>query len=230
MTCDEAISAVRDFVEARAKKLPLGIWCDLEIQRIVNSRRWWWRRKNFTFTLVPGTQVYDLSDPAGADATDFLEMIDLQLRLSNADISLIFRQVSPDETQKILTGEGTAADPTSYIIEPGTTKSIRFNVPPVSPFVVSGLYWASFDPEELGADTSQQIPLIPRAFHYVVVLRLLARTAFFLFGQAGDPRVQGAAADAEMAMGELRAFKGPSSTETVDFIAHNDINTVSSTR
>ena len=79
MTIEEVVTLVRQFAEGRAKKLDLDTWADLEVQSIINRKRWWWRKKRFSYTLVVGDSTKDLNDNDNGIATDFQEMIDLRV-------------------------------------------------------------------------------------------------------------------------------------------------------
>ena len=229
MTIEVAIEKVRDSVEGRGKKFPLDFWADVEIQRIINKKRWWWRKKLFTLTLVVTTSLYNLTDSGNADAGDFLEMIKLMLRDSDGSVAPILRQTDSIEVHKILAQGAVDGDPSTYIIEPGTTQSIRFDRGASSAKVIAGTYWAAYNPTELGEDISVDIPIIPPQFHYIVPLRLAQRMFMFLYGQ-DDPRYPAARAEAREAMTELEAFKEPSSTDFDNMMAGRNPHAVQSTR
>ena len=229
MTIEEAIEAVRESAEGRGKKFNLDFWADIEIQRVINTKRWWWRKKLFTLTLAVSTALYDLTDTANANAGDFLEMIKLMLRDSDGSVNPILRQTDSVEVHKILAGGAVEGDPSTYIIEPGTTQQIRFDRGASSAKVVAGTYWAAYNPAELGADISAAIPIIPPQFHYIIPLRLTQRMFMFLYGQE-DPRYPAARAEAREAMGELHAFKEPSSTDPSNMMAGRNPHAVQSTR
>ena len=229
MTIEEAIEAVRDSAEGRGKKFNLDFWADIEIQRVINTKRWWWRKKLFTLTLAVSTSLYDLTDTGNANAGDFLEMVKLMLRDSDGSVNPILRQTDSVEVHKILAGGSNDGDPSTYIIEPGTTQQIRFDRGASSAKVVAGTYWAAYNPTELGIDISVPIPIIPPQFHYIIPLRLTQRMFMFLYGQE-DPRYPAARAEAKEAMAELHAFKEPSSTDPSNMMAGRNPHAVQSTR
>ena len=231
MTIEVAIEKVRDSAEGRGKKFPLDFWADVEIQRVINTKRWWWRKKLFTLTLAASTALYDLTATGAgdADAGDFLEMIKLMLRDSDGSVNPILRQTDSVEVHKILAGGAVDGDPSTYIIEPGTTQQIRFDRGASSAKVVAGTYWAAYNPEELGENIDIAIPIIPPQFHYIIPMRLTQRMFMFLYGQE-DPRYPAARAEAREAMNELHAFKEPSSTDPSNMMAGRNPHAVQSTR
>lgn len=230
MTIEEAIEAVREFGEGRAKKLNLDVWADIEIQRIINRKRWWWRKKLFTFTLIATQSLYDLTltGASNADASDFLEMIRLVLRNTDNSVTPIHRQLDSDEIHKILAQGAVDGDPATYIIEPGQTQRIRFDRGASTALTVAGTYWAAYNPSQFGNDIAQPIPIIPPQFHYVVPLRLTQRVFLFLYGQ-DDPRYPAARAEANEGIKELEAFKNPSGTDFDNLMAGKNVHAVQST-
>lgn len=230
MTIEEAIELVRGFAEGRAKKFNLDAWADLEIQDIVNRKRWWWRKKRFSYSLVVGDRTKDLNDSDAGIATDFHEMIDLRVLFSDGTHQEVRRETDPAVIQGFYASGLAAGDPGLYIIEPGTTQTLRFDRPHSTARTLAGIYWAAHDPVTPGDNIGIVIPLIPRQYHYVVVRALKKRIFEYLYGQ-DDPRYPVAVDDFEKGIEQLEAYKDPSTKEGTALVTGpNNPHAVQSTR
>ncbi len=229
MTKEVAVEMVREFAEGRGSYFNLDRWIDFTIQKIVNQRMWWWRKIQTTFTLTVGTNEYDLSAAGLNIADDFFKMIHLAFIDGNGKSQEIIRETDPLIVQDILAGTLTSDDPATYIIKPGTTKTIVFSSDPSNARTVTMLYWSAHDPVEPGLNPSEEIPLIPRPYHYVVVQHLKVPFMETLFGQT-DPRYATSKAEAAESMRELEAFREPSTRERHHLIVGKNIHAVQSTR
>jgi len=201
----EAIDLGIEMTENRVKKLTLSAWLDTVISGLIHEKRWWWRKKTFTFTSVVGTQQYDLASATIANADDFEEMINLSRVISGVAAAEIKYRSSPTDLQAILHST-TSGTPANYISVPGSPKVIRFGANPVAAESYRGLYWAGHN-AKLGA-SEETIPLIPENFHYVVVEKFMVRLFQYLFGQ-NDPRYISQVAQAQEAYDQLCRFQSP---------------------
>lgn len=211
---DEIAEMVEEITEKRATKLNLLKWLDFELQKIVNKKRWWWRRKSFTLTLAPGTATYNLARSPGLDKADDLEsMIILYLVDSSGNVSELYYTSDPFKVAQILAN--TSSDtPCYWTFEPGAQKTIRLDKKPLAGDTLYGIYWAGFNPSSDSSDRS--IPLIPENYQYVALDFLLKRVCFYLFG-VKDSRYVAAAADAQASLNDLLAYNEPGARQAVEF-------------
>ncbi len=225
MTAQEIIEAVQGLGEGRIKKLPLDRWLEIELARIINHKHYWWRKKYFTLNTVAATPTYDLTAGATPPAADFHKGI------------VVYRWLSVTEQVKVefegdnlkilrMVYDTTQGTPTTYAVEPGTTKTLRFSPIPVSAEQMVGMYWAGLNPN--WASPGVTIPLIPPDFHYVPLLALTKRAFFYLYGQK-DARYIDAAEDLKRGLAELDSYKAPSTEHAVEWRSADEKAFVQST-
>jgi len=206
LTKQQTLDLAIEWTEDRVKNLTLSIWLDNTISGLIHEKHWWWRKKTLIFNSVVGTQQYDLSDVAIADADDFEEMINLSRVVSGVDAAEIKYRSDAKDVQSIL-HTSTSGTPANYILVPGSPKLLRFDYKPGAAESYRGLYWAGFNSlMESGGD--EPIPLIPENYHYVVLERFLVRIFQYLFGQ-NDPRYISQVKEADNAYAQLCRFSGP---------------------
>lgn len=227
-TKDEIIDLAHQFTERRVSKPDLLRWLDLEIQQIVNEKRWWWRRKSFSQVLTAGTATYNLGRAGTSPlnkADDLESVIILFLVDSSGNVSELYYTSDPIKVAQILAN--TSSDtPCYWTFEPGTTKTIRLDKKPLAAETMYGVYWAGFNPT---ADLSDQaIPLIPETYHYVP-LKCLVRTMFaYLYGQK-DARYAVAEQHATKALEQLRGYNEPGARQAIELRDVNPASTVRAT-
>ena len=226
MTKQDIIDAVVAMTEGRAKRLDLSKLINFEIQRICNRKRYWWRKKTFSFSSVVGTATYDLSDSAVAtDANDFTEMVQLtRVDAANATPEVPYESDPLQQQAALATTE--TGDPSRWFLEPGTSQTIRLSPSPNAVKTYRGIYWAT--PAVFTDDPMVVVPLIPLGYHYVVTAALTRRVFFYLFGQ-GDPRYVSAERDFEVCMADLDSFRGPATREAIEFRSSSSHDVVRST-
>lgn len=216
----EIITAATDFTEGRPVKVNLSVWLDFEIQKIINKKRYWWRKKSFTFNSVAGTATYNLGKAGTGHldkADDLAQLINLYRVESSGGVSKIYPQNNEDEIQKAL-AETDTGEPSWYLIEPGTTKTLRLVLTPNAARTYRGLYWAGYNPSP--SETGDTIPLIPETHHYVCLEALLRRVFLHLFGHK-DARYIAQDAEYREALADLAAIP-VSSSEMVTELRTSD--------
>lgn len=234
MTRQEILDLVKDHAEDRITNFQLDKWLGVEINRTINRRPYWWRRKTFKITSVVGTSQYNLSDVADGlnnnpldVAKDFQQMVKLyHMESVNTFNELTYESEMLSVLAMIY--DTTQDEPAKWMIQPGTVhhRTIRLSPVPNAVRDYVGLYLAGAN---LRLDiTEQDIPLIPPDFHDVVLFRMLRRIFFYLYGQK-DPRYMGAVAELQEVQGELDAFGDPSIELLKSFAPKDALATVRST-
>ena len=233
----EIISMATEFVEDRANKPDLDKWLALEVARIVNKKDWWWKRKYFTLTSQVGQATYNLGDTdkvvgnttytALNLADDFKRMIWFYRKNSNTDYAPLVFESDAVGALKLLT-DTQQAEPTKYIIQPGTTKVLRLGAIPSIAQDFVGYYEAGVPLESLD-EALTEIPLIPSEHHELVLFAMLKRLFLYLYGQE-DPRYVAIAAEFKEAWESLENYKSPATEEVVKFDLLDASRVVRSTR
>lgn len=221
----EVVAACLPLAEGRLINVTLSTWLDLEISEIIHRKRYWWRRKSFTLTTVAGTATYDVS-ASGLNLADNLEQIINVYRVSaGTDPAKINFEGDENRVQNMLAST-TQADPAFYLIEPGTTHTLRFSDIPNAAKDYRILYWAGHNPSLESIE--EAIPLIPPAFHYVALLALTKRIFQFLFGLK-DNRYVVAEKDLERALEKLDGYQAVSMEHVTEFRTTDSRDTVRAT-
>ena len=157
MTLNDIISGVRGLLENRATNLfvspPVGLpsgtpstvdtWLDAELAKLIGRRRYWWRKKFFTFTTQANVQIYDLA-AIGPNATDFEQMINFYyLPVAGVNNPIGFVE-NTDEIQTLL-NNGQVGPPKKYFNLAGSPlTTVALNPTPDADYVVKGMYWACY--------------------------------------------------------------------------------------
>jgi len=175
----QIVTLATEMTQDQVSKLTLLAWLDVAIQQVVDHKRAWWRRKTFTLSSVAGTPTYDLKTAGLNLADDFHEMIGLYRIEGSRDIAQLTLVSDPLEIAKALS-DTSQGEPGGWLPELGSEKVLRLSPTPSSVWTFRGVYWAapnlSFD------NTNDAIPLIPGQFHYVPLLRFVAKLFEYLYG------------------------------------------------
>src|ERR1035437_4273380 len=120
-------ASLANFVQDQAMKFDVPFWLDFEIQRLVNRKRWWWRKKTFSFPLVVGTATYDLSRDGLNQADDLDQMISMYTVDSSGNLAELVFTSKAEDVQAFI-AETSTEKPCKWTIDPGTSKTIRLDV------------------------------------------------------------------------------------------------------
>lgn len=227
MTREEIIEAVHNLTEDRIRKLVLDKWLEIELTRIVNRKHYWWRKKTFSFTCSAGTPIYDLSANGLNIADDFDQMVTF-VRWDSSDNVVPMSFISDPQDVLTVIYDTSTGTPTGWLIEPGTTQTIRLAPVPSSSHTFRGLYWAGIN-TKWSTPGSGTIPLIPPQFHYVVLVALTRRAFQYLYGQK-DARYATALQEEMQAMKELAAYVAPTTDFAIELRSYDPNVFVQSTK
>lgn len=161
----------------------------LALDRFVQEKHYWWRRKTATLTTLIGVAAYDLSDPNGANAPDCVEIEEMYIVNGNP---LWWPQGVPPELtarQVLMSIYGGQLGPTipygGYLLQPGKFQELIFSVAPQQAYQAAWTYWAA---PMVTDTTTETVPLVPPNLHYGLVDMLNLEFAKFLTGE-DDPRL-----------------------------------------
>lgn len=228
MTLEEIADAVNNITEGQVKKLNIRAWTAMELSRIVNRRKYWWRKKALSFMSVPNQATYDLSDEGLGIADDFLQMASNLFRWdSSSSQTEIPFQGDNLAVLNMINDTVTQGDPATFAIEPGTTKVLRLSPLEISARLYVGMYLAGVI-LDWSTPSETKIPLIPLEYHYVVLLAMQRRAFFYLYGQK-DPRFAAAVADEQAGLKDLDEYRSPSLQHTVELRSSDPRDFVQST-
>lgn len=155
------------------KDLNLTSVVDNCVADICMEKRWPWRRKWLTFSLVAGTATYDLTDTTVvSDAVgDIEEVISVIRENSATDIYELEPVIDPSMMTAMKYSTDTG-DPTNYFLEPGTEGTIHVYPTPSSARTMRVPYWAIPNPGlENSSDT---ILLMPSKYHFILLQYVIA--------------------------------------------------------
>lgn len=223
---EEIVTAVLNLCEDRIKSFTLESWLDVELAKIINRKRYWWRKKILNTTLTAGNRELDLTAGSPPPANDFQEMIRL-FRWDSETSRPEIDYVSEAEAVLAMQHGTKTGPPTGWTIKPGTTQTLLFYPQPTADATIRGTYWAALNPS-LNQATGA-VPLLPPGFHHVALLALQKRAFQYLYGQK-DPRFMVAVAELKEGVDELDSFRGPASAEAVEFRSQDSDSFVQSTR
>lgn len=206
MTVQELVEAIRSITEQSVTKLKLESWLSMELGRIVNRKKYWWRKAPLEFDSVANKATYDLT--AGNLAADFLQMATPLYEFQGVQKVGELPFVSDHLQVLQMRRETATGEPKLFTVELGTTKTLRLTPIPNAIRSYSGVYyrgavinWTS--PAE------DEIPLIPPEFHYVVYQAMERRAFYYLYGQK-DPRAVLAAQAEKECIADLNDYQAPS--------------------
>jgi hypothetical protein len=155
----------------------------LGLDEFCNSRRFWWRKKDFILPLSIGVASYDFSTLA----PDFAGQIQ-DVYLLNGD-GTVGCQLTPIVTEGGLICAKTATvanTPAGYLLDVTTSLfTLRLQAPSSVAQSLFITYWAS--PMVTDVDSTEVIPLVPQSLHYGLFNMLERRIYEILYGQE-DPR------------------------------------------
>lgn len=206
MSRQEIVSAVLEMAEDRLKKMTLDAWLEIELARIINRKKYWWRKKLFALSSVAATREYNLDATGLNVADDFHQMVELN-RWDSDSSHPRMTFVSDAAGITLMQYGATTGPPTSYTIKPGTSKTLLLYPITTSAAQYYGMYWASLN-AKWNTQGALTIPLIPEDYHYVALLALQKRAFFYLYGQK-DPRFAVAVADLAEGIKDLDGYKAP---------------------
>lgn len=160
------------------------------LDRFVQEKHYWWRRKVFSLNVAIGTEKYDLSDPLNANAPDLVEIEELFVVQG---VPLWWPQcVPPELTAWEIIGSiygggiGPSVPYGGYLIVPGQFQELQFSISPQVAYQVAGTYWAVPMVTDF---TEETIPLVPPNLHYGLTDMTCVEFAKLLTGE-GDPRLE----------------------------------------
>lgn len=231
MTFAEIEDAIRNISENRITKLNVRSWAQVELARLVNRKKYWWRNKALAFRSVAGRATYNLSD-VGTQATnaapDFLQMSSSLYRW-DSDTSQVELPFQGDKFAILRMANSIATgDPATFTVEPGKTKVLRLTpIEATDNRLYVGMYYAGLLIKWSSA-SEDEIPLIPPEFHYVAMLSMQRRAFFYLYGQK-DPRFVAAVQDEAQGIKDLDEYRAPSTLHAVEFRSSDPTAFVQST-
>lgn len=224
MKVQEITEAIRSITENSVKKLKLESWISMELARIVNRKKYWWRKSALSFDTVA-------NNPNADAPTDFLQigspLYEFQGVTKVAEIPFV-----SDSTTILQMVRGTAiGQPKMFTMEPGKTKQFRLSPIPDQVRSYSAIYYrgAVIKWTSPGGDgNDDEIPLIPPEYHYVVYQAMERRAFYYLYGQK-DPRAVLAAQMENQAIADLDDYKAPSTLVAPEWRDGNPQDFVQST-
>jgi len=225
VTVEELLEAVRNITEENVKKLKLESWISIELGRIVNRKKYWWRKAPLAFTSEANTATYDLAKKGAADFLQFATpLYEFQNVTKVAELPFVSDNVSILQMVR----DTSTGVPTLMTIEPGTVRTLRLSPVPNSVRSYSAIYYRGAI-VKFKSPGNSEIPLIPDSFHYVLLQSLERRAFFYLYGQK-DPRAVVAAQAEQQALADLDDYKAPSTLVAVEWRSSDESSFVQSTR
>lgn len=198
MTRTEIIELANVLTERKFEKYDTRSLYRFVVQDICKRQRFWWRRKYFSFPLVAGQPLYDLSavvtTPAGA-MTDVIldEIIKFTVILSPSPYQVAeFVPVFDPETLIDMVNNTTITSPTQgntqspggrYTMDPSGPNVIRLD-PPDNPYTAYVVGWAMPNPASDSA--TDAVPLIPTYGHNTIVQGLVAKIFKSVYGSKNE--------------------------------------------
>lgn len=228
MTRDELVKAALEFAENRVNRLTVETWLNVATNKLINRKRYWWRKKFFTLntTAAKATYALDAADTSHL-ADHFQQMITFRRFDSNGSFvgTVQFRN-DPAVVAQILADQTTQGEPANWIIEPGTTRTLRINPVPSGLFILIGYYWAGFNSTAWASETS--IPLLPEDYHYVLLAGFMRHLFLYLYGQK-DPRFPAIDAEYKDGLNDLDRYRNPSPDEVPSMRTSDPNDTIRAT-
>jgi hypothetical protein len=138
------------------------------IQEFCQEKRFFWRRKTVTFTTTSGTQAYDLTASAGANAYDLDEIISLKYVKSTSEVWDVLPVFDAAAVAESL-ADTTTGEPGTYAAKDGSENQINIFPIPSGTYTLRLTYWAVPD---IASVTTQAVPLVPKRYHRTLVFGL----------------------------------------------------------
>jgi hypothetical protein len=188
MTRSQIIELADTRTERRGKTLNLKLEFLNALQEFATESRFYWRKKSVTLNTAASTATYDLSS---SDA-QLEEIISGRYVVSATTVNKltpIFDTQAIEEIQEAT----TTGTPGSYMIEPGTSQTVRISPIPAGVYKLRFTFWAVpvLDPND---DAAETVPLVPARLHRTVAKLLERNILGFLFGEESNKFMR---ADAE---------------------------------
>lgn len=158
------------------------------LQEFCAEHRFWWKKKNLTFSTAASTPTYDLASitttPAGAGA--YVEEITKVIRLDGTNV-VPMEPITDDEAVATMMASTTADKPGTWTIDSSDVSKnqvIRMNIPN-GVYTIQAFFWAMPNPSTDSSDDT--VYIVPQALHHVIVTALEKNFCRIAFG-VQDPK------------------------------------------
>lgn len=202
MTRTEIIELSNQLTERKGEKvLNIQSLYRIVVQDIAKRSRFWWRRLQFSFPLVTGQPLYDLTSvvttPANAMQEVLLDEITKFTVILSANPFQVaeFVPVFDPETLIDMVNNITITSPTMgntqspggrYTLDPSGINIVRID-PPDLAYTAYVVGWAM--PNPASDSTNDKVPLIPAWGHNTIVAGLNAKIFKFAYGSKNEKTV-----------------------------------------
>lgn len=219
MTRTEIIELCNQLTERKGERvLNLQSLYRFVLQDICKRQRFWWRRKYFSFQLVAGQQLFDLTSvgttPSGAMTDTLLEEITKFTVILSASPYQVAEFVPVFDPEALIdmvnntsntspTQGNTQAPGGRYTMDPSGPNIIRLD-PPDAAYTAYVVGWAM--PNPATDSTNDAVPLIPSWGHNTIVSGMNAKIFKFAYGSKNDKTLD-AVAEYEQGLQDLMAKK-----------------------
>lgn len=200
MTRSQIISTVQALTEGKLTdaQVDYELLYSQAIQEFCGEARFWWRKKNLTFSTANSTRTYDLTDlanvptvPVGAGlfVAEITRVVAVDSSNNVSDVDPVF----DDDSVSSLIADTNARKPDTYTVDTGSltaTQVLRINLPDGG-YILRVYFWAMPNP---GADNSDDtVYIVPTYLHHCLVTALEKEVWRSIFG-AQDPKYTSAKA------------------------------------
>jgi len=203
--------------EKRAQTLDQDSEFYTALQEVCLERRWWWRRRIGTFTMVAGTSRYVLSqiqDQAGQALSDVQQIakngfkiyypgqvqqgtVSIPSPWNNVPYSCpepVFDPNVQDEVLALQT-QYPAATPARFFIIPGVEATMIVDPIPDAPYPCSLAYWAV--PNYTSDSQDETVPLLPNWMQPALIKKLEMHFQAFKLNQGDTTKYEAAGEEYE---------------------------------
>lgn len=220
MTRQEIIELALQFVERKGEKvLNLQSLYSFVLQDICKRERFWWRRKQFNFTLTIGQATYDLNTITTVPATALAEIaldeitkFTLILQTSPLEVAELTPIFDPEAVVELINNTSITSPRQGNVNSPGGRytlgadndyHTLRID-PPDAAYTAYIIAWAMPNP---ASDSSvQTVPLIPPWGHNTIVDGMKSFLFEWTYG-VDHPRTTGARNRYEQGIQDLQMRK-----------------------
>lgn len=158
------------------------------IQEFCGEHRFWWRKKNLTFSTAANTSTYDLTaittSPSGAG--QFVEEITKICRIEGTNVCDM-NAITDDSAVATMMASTATDKPGTWTIDTSdldNNQIIRTNVPN-GIYTLQVFFWAMPNPSV--DDSDDDVYIVPKALHHVIVTALEKTFARIAYG-VQDPK------------------------------------------
>jgi hypothetical protein len=146
------------------------------LQEFCGEKRFWWRKKNLSFSTTGGTATYDLSTatpvtvPAGAGA--YIEEITKIVLIDGSDVCEL-DPITDDEAVAGIILDATNSKPAGWTVDSGDLElfqKLRLSPIPNGTYTVRVFFWAM--PNADVDQSSDTIYVVPKPLHHCLVTAL----------------------------------------------------------